>query len=82
MEYFVYIIYSKSKNIYYTGLTSNIDRRIKEHNQHLSNTLTTKNVTDFELVFCQITRNRVEARKLEKFLKSGYGREIRDEIVK
>jgi len=82
MEYFVYIIHSKSKNIYYTGLTSNIDRRIKEHNQHLSNTLTTKNVTDFELVFCQITRNRVEARKLEKFLKSGYGREIRDEIVK
>jgi len=62
-------------------MTSNIVRRLKEHNQCLSNTLTTKNISDFRLLFCQIAKDREEARKLEKFLKSGFGRELRSEIV-
>lgn len=82
MEYFVYIIRSLSTNKYYTGFTSDINRRLKQHNQRLCNTHFTKNLTDFELVFCQIVESRTEARKLEKFLKSGCGREFRDEVVK
>lgn len=82
MEFFVYIIRSSGTKKYYTGITSDIKRRLKQHNQKLSNTHTTKNLTDFELVFCQIVESRLEARKLEIFLKSGYGREFRDEVVK
>jgi putative endonuclease len=82
MEYFVYIIRSVSSGKYYTGMTSNICRRLQEHNYHLSNTPTTKSLSDYELVFCQTVDDRIEARKLEKYLKSGFGREIREEIVK
>jgi len=63
-------------------MTSDIKRRLNEHNQHLSNTITTKASSDYQLVFCQTVANRSEARSLEKYLKSGFGREIRAEIVK
>jgi len=81
MECFVYIIKSKSTGKFYTGMTLNIDKRLQEHNRHLSNTKTTQKLSDYELIFCQITDNRLEARLLEKYLKSGFGREIREEIV-
>ncbi len=62
-------------------MTSDINRRIKEHNSHESNTITTKILSDYSLIFCQIADTRIEARKLEIYLKSGAGREIRKEIV-
>ena len=80
--YFIYIIKSLSKNKYYTGITNNLDRRLEEHNQKLSNTLTTKNLTDFELVFCTSVSNRLVAREIEKYLKSGSGREFRNSLLK
>jgi len=60
--YFVYVIKSFSTEKIYTGLTSDIDRRLKEHNQHLSNVKATQNNN-------------------EKYLKSGSGREFRDNLV-
>jgi len=63
--YYVYIIKSKSVGKFYTGLTDNIDRRLTEHNSKLSNTLTTKNLTDFELVFLATVENRKLAREVE-----------------
>jgi putative endonuclease len=81
MVYYVYIIRSKSSKKYYTGMTSSILRRLQEHNQRLSNTRTTKYFTDYELLFYQEVENRINARKLEKYLKSGTGREIRNEII-
>ena len=62
-------------------MTVDIERRLKEHNQKRSNTLSTKKLTDYELVFCQTVCDRQSARKLEKLLKSGWGREFRKEIV-
>jgi len=63
-------------------MTSNIERRLHQHNKRSSNTRTTKNLSDYELIFCQIVKGRSRARMLEKYLKSGIGREIRSEIVK
>ena len=82
MVYFVYIIYSPSKQKFYTGSTINIDRRLKQHNQRLSNTRTTKYITDFVLIHCEVVDGLLGALKLEKYFKSGSGREIRSEIVK
>ena len=81
MSYYVYIIRSKLTKKYYTGMTSSILRRLQEHNQQLSNTRTTKYNTDYDLVYCQEVKNRNDARKLEKYMKSGTGREIRNEII-
>lgn len=81
MIYYVYIIRSKSTGKFYTGCTVSIDKRLLEHNGHYSNTVTTKVLNDYILVFCQIAESRKEARVLEKYLKSGIGREIRNEIM-
>ncbi len=62
-------------------MTSDFDRRLIEHNDTNSNTITTKYMHDFYPIFVEIVDNRVEARKLEKYLKSGVGREFREEIV-
>jgi putative endonuclease len=76
--YFVYILKSLSKNTFYKGITDNLDRRLR---QHLNNQCaTTKNMAPWKLVFVQICENRREARVLEKYLKSGSGREIIEQI--
>ncbi len=80
--YFVYIIQSSSTKKFYTGITNNIDRRLEEHNRINSNSVVSRGLTDFELVYTEEVCDRISARKLEKYLKSGAGREFRDEIVK
>lgn len=62
-------------------MTVDIDRRLKEHNNYESNTPTTKTLSDYQLKFCQIFQTIKDARKMEKYLKSSSGREIRKEIV-
>jgi putative endonuclease len=82
MEYYVYIIASSSTGKFYTGMTSDFIRRLYEHNSTIASTHTTCKLHDYHPIFVQITNNRQDARKLEKYLKSGVGREFRSEIVK
>lgn len=63
-------------------MTNDIDRRLLEHNGHKSNTRTTQKLSDYDLIFCQLVDGRKNARILEKYFKSGSGRENRKEIVK
>ena len=80
--YFVYIIRSKSTGKYYTGMTNDLTRRLMEHNGHHLSTKTTFKLTDYELVYSEELVDRTSARKREKYLKSGAGRELREKIVK
>lgn len=63
-------------------MANDIERRLSEHNGRTKGTKTTYNNHDYYLVFVQITGSRKEARSLEKYLKSGIGRETRKEILK
>jgi predicted GIY-YIG superfamily endonuclease len=76
--YFVYIIHSKLTSKSYTGITSDLDRRIEEHNKLHSVTRWTDRVTDFECVFCTQVEDRATARLLEMYLKSGIGRQFKN----
>ncbi len=76
--YFVYILKSLVNGHYYKGLTNNIERRILEHNAGKTNS--NKKFAPYKLVHVEICNNLEEARKLELFFKSGYGREIIKEI--
>ena len=71
---YVYALKSKSRNYIYVGLTKDLKRRIIEHNAGKNKT--TRAYRPFELLYDEIYSNRVEARKREKFLKSGVGKEF------
>lgn len=76
-EYYVYLLKCNDDS-YYKGITSNLDRRFKQH--LLGQCQSTKNKCP-RIVFVQICRNRSEARYFEKYLKSGIGREIIAELI-
>ncbi|MFZ6036422.1 MAG: GIY-YIG nuclease family protein [Patescibacteria group bacterium] len=71
--YVTYAIKSQTKKYLYVGLTNNLTRRLKEHNQGQNKT--TRPYRPFKLVLQETYQSRIEARKREKQLKSGYGRE-------
>ena len=64
MKYFVYILFSKLANRYYTGQTNNIENRIIEHNS--GETKSIVNGIPWELVWSVEVTSRTEAMKLEK----------------
>lgn len=74
--YYIYVIKSLKDGKNYTGLTNDITRRIKEHNIGKKSTPSTVQRGPFELIYSERCDNRKEARKREKFLKSGAGREF------
>ena len=74
MDYFVYVLKSLKTENYYKGITNDINRRITEHFEGSS--FTTKSQLPLKLVHVEACRTREEARNLEKFFKSGFGREI------
>ena len=80
--YYTYILLSEKDNRCYTGITDNIERRLKQHSVGHKATRSTINRGPFRLIFAQECLDRNEARELEKFLKSGVGREIRKEWFK
>lgn len=78
--WYVYILKSNKDKRFYTGITENIGRRLKQHNIGSKATKSTLKRGPFILVFGQECKDRKDARLLEKFLKSGIGREVRNEL--
>jgi len=71
--FYVYALSSYEKNYIYVGLTSDIKRRIEQHNAGKEKT--TRNYRPFKLIFSEICNSRSEARTKEKYWKSGIGKE-------
>lgn len=71
--YYVYAIKSIKRNYIYVGLTNNIHRRFHDHNSGYNRT--TKPYKPFNLILLETYNSRPEARKREKYLKSGIGKE-------
>jgi putative endonuclease len=71
--YYVYAIRSVEKKYIYVGLTNNPDRRLAEHNGKKEKT--TRLYTPFKAILIEKYGTRFEARKREKYLKSGIGKE-------
>ena len=69
--YYVYIIQSKKDNSYYTGSTSDLKNRIKEHNQGRASYTSTK--MGYGLVWYCGFNNKKKALDFEKYLKQGSG---------
>ena len=72
--HYVYILQSLKDNNLYIGMTANVAERIKRHNAGYERS--TKNRIPFKLLHIEEFVTRIEARSREKYLKSGFGREI------
>ena len=69
----VYAILSLIKNYIYVGMSSKLDDRLKRHFEGREKT--TRSYRPFELIYSEVVETRLEARKREKYWKSGIGKE-------
>jgi len=77
---YVYILRSIKNKKHYVGITNDISRRFLEHNSGWVSK--TKCYKPFELIHVELAQDIKQARKIEKYFKSGCGREIIKEIEK
>ncbi len=68
MSYRAYILFSPSKERFYTGISDNLNRRLSQHNQ--GKTLSTKYGIPWILVWNSSPLTKKEALALEKKIKS------------
>ena len=77
--YTVYAIKSLTKNYIYVGMTLNLEERLHRHNNGYERT--TKPYRPFELIYKEVAENRIEARKREKYFKSGIGKDFLNKLT-
>ncbi len=65
--YYVYILYSKVRNRYYVGYSSDVSKRLERHNS--GSTRSTKSGIPWELVYYEEYKNKTEALKREREIK-------------
>jgi len=79
LEFTVYAIKSLSRKYIYVGMTNNLERRLKEHNQRENRS--TKAYAPFTLIFSETFKTRNLARMKEKYLKSGVGKSFLKNLI-
>ena len=78
--YYVYILYSLKDTDFYTGYSSNLELRVKEHQNGLVES--TRHRRPLRLVYYEAYISEANARSREVFYKSGRGRETIRKILK
>lgn len=72
--YSVYVIQSEVDKRLYVGMSCHVEQRVIEHNN--GEVFSTKGYRPWKLVYSELVGSRIEARKREKFLKGGSGKEF------
>ncbi|MBI2506751.1 MAG: GIY-YIG nuclease family protein [Candidatus Colwellbacteria bacterium] len=68
----VYVLYNKSRNFIYIGYSEDLKERYKEHNDGRSKS--TKLYLPLDLIHYEAYRNKKDAKRREKYLKTNKGR--------
>ena len=76
--YYLYILKSLKENYYYKEITDNLERRLSQH--FMGKSPSTRTKLPLILLYVEICQSRAEARTIEKYFKSGLGREIIKEL--
>jgi putative endonuclease len=71
---FVYAIRSEVDGRIYVGMCEDVSIRLGQHNS--GKTKSTKGYRPWNVVYFEECQNRIDARKREKYLKSGVGKEF------
>ena len=77
--FIVYVLHSQSTGRFYIGQTSDLERRLQEH--QAGDARYTRGRGPWILVHTETYPTRSEAMKREKFLKSGKGRESLKDLL-
>ncbi|MFA4890357.1 MAG: GIY-YIG nuclease family protein [Candidatus Paceibacterota bacterium] len=80
MDYFVYILYSLKDKKLYVGCTSDLENRIKKHND--GNVISTKNRRPLVLIHSENFQDKAGAFNRERFLKSLWGGRTKRKVLK
>ncbi|PIR53072.1 excinuclease ABC subunit C [Candidatus Peregrinibacteria bacterium CG10_big_fil_rev_8_21_14_0_10_49_10] len=70
----VYILHSEKDDGLYTGFTTNVRNRLKEHNE--GSVISTKARRPLKLIFLESYTNKGDAVRREKYLKTAVGRKM------
>lgn len=79
MYYYVYVLQSLKNGSFYIGYTSDLKKRLREHNEGKS--LATKPFRQYKLIYYEAFLNRKDAKSREVYLKSGYGRRTINKLL-
>ena len=72
--YYLYILQSLTDGNFYTGITSDLKRRLKEHNN--GKNISTKGRRPFKLIYCEIYLLKKDAENRERYLKTSMGKRV------
>ncbi len=79
MKYYLYILYSQSRDRYYTGYSLNPEERLVEHN--LGATTSTRTGRPWRLVYTEEFENKSAAIKREKAIKRMKSRKYIENLI-
>jgi len=74
MFHYVYLLQSKNKKELYTGCTTDLKKRLVEHNKGLNKS--TKHASPWSLIYFEGCKNKEDAVRREKYLKTSQGRRL------
>ncbi|MBI5621203.1 GIY-YIG nuclease family protein [Candidatus Gottesmanbacteria bacterium] len=77
--YYIYILKSQNNPKTYVGITTNLERRIQQHN--LGYHFYTKRYIPWIYIYSEEVDSRITARTREKYLKSASGRKWISEVL-
>ena len=80
MQYYIYILSNKNKNVIYTGVTNDLVRRVYEHKKHLDKGSFTSRYNVENLVYYEVTSNVEAAIEREKQIK-GWNRKRKNKLI-
>lgn len=72
--FYVYVIESKGEGELYIGYTSDLKRRLEEHNRGESQY--TKHKRPWKLIYYESCLNQQDAKRREKYFKTSQGRRL------
>lgn len=79
MIYFVYLLQSVKDGSFYVGFTTDLQRRLKEHNSGHSNYSSKHG--PWKLIYFEEFKTLEEAVARERYLKTGAGRKFRKKLI-
>ena len=80
MNYFVYILYSQSRDRFYTGYTHDISSRLEKHNAGA--TPSTRPGIPWEMVYTESFQNKHDAIVREREIKDKKSRSFIENMIK